>query len=57
MPGSHIPILDPTNLQNIQVDYVLILPWNLANEITEQLSFLRKNGTKFVIAIPELLIF
>lgn len=57
MPGSHIPILDPSHLKNIKVDYVLILPWNLANEITEQLSYLRKNGTKFVIAIPELLIF
>lgn len=57
MPGSHIPILDPSHLQNIKVDYVLILPWNLANEITEQLSYLKKNGTKFVIAIPELLIF
>lgn len=57
MPGSHIPILHPSNLQNIKVDYVLILPWNIAKEITEQLSYLRKNGTKFVIAIPELLIF
>ena len=53
MPGSHIPILDPSHLQNIKVDYDLILPRNLANEITEQLSYLRKNGTKFVIAIPE----
>lgn len=57
MPGSHIPILDPSHLQKRAVDFVLILPWNLADEIAEQLSYLRKGGTKFVIAVPELRIF
>ncbi len=57
MPGSHIPILDPSHLQKRAVDFVLILPWNLADEIAQQLSYLRKGGTKFVIAVPELRIF
>ena len=57
MPGSHIPILDPSQLQKEAVDFVLFLPWNLADEIAQQLSYLRKSGTKFVVAVPELRIF
>ena len=57
MPGSHIPILDPSHLQKRAVNFVLILPWNLADEIAQQLSYLRKGGTKFVVAVPELRIF
>jgi len=54
MPGSHIPILPPSHLENIKVDFVLILPWNIADEIITQLIHLKKNGTKFVIAVPAL---
>ena len=57
LPGSHIPIVDPSCLQGLAVDYVLILPWNLADEISHQLDYLREKGTKFVSAVPELRIF
>ena len=57
MPGSHIPIYDPIMLDNIDPDYVIILPWNLADEITQQLNYLRDKGVKFVTAVPELKIF
>lgn len=52
MPGSHIPILSPVYLEQNAPDYLLILPWNIAKEIKEQLSFL--TNTKFVVAIPQL---
>ncbi len=54
MPGSHIPILSPKYLSNHQLDYLLILPWNIAKEVKEQNSFLHKNGVRFVTAVPEL---
>jgi hypothetical protein len=55
MPGSHIPILSPKHLIKIKPDYVLILPWNIKDEIIEQLLYIKKEGdTKFVIAVPEL---
>ena len=57
LPGSHIPILDPTALTENTPDYLLILPWNLADEVSDQLDYLRKRGTKFVTVIPELQIF
>jgi len=54
MPGSHIPIRPPAVLAQHQPDYVLILPWNLADEIKSQLHDLSRNGTQFVVAVPEL---
>ncbi len=57
LPGSHIPILDPSYLENLDVDYVLILPWNLSDEISQELDYLRNKGTKFVSAVPKLKIF
>jgi hypothetical protein len=54
LPGSHIPILPPDRIAEFGPDYVVILPWNLAEEITAQLASLRENGTRFVIAVPEL---
>lgn len=54
MPGSHIPIKAPHVLRDNPPDYVLILPWNIAEEVTSQLSDLAATGTKFVVAIPEL---
>jgi hypothetical protein len=54
MPGSHIPILSPEYLSNHQLDYLLILPWNIAKEVKEQNSLLHKNGVRFVTAVPEL---
>jgi SAM-dependent methyltransferase len=54
MPGSHIPILEPTALAHYQPDYVLILPWNIAAEVQQQNAVLRENGVQFVTAVPEL---
>ena len=57
MPGSHIPILPPSALEENRPDYVLILPWNIANEVRTQLAPLAENGTRFVTAVPELRVF
>ncbi|QYX55686.1 class I SAM-dependent methyltransferase [Roseovarius sp. SCSIO 43702] len=54
MPGSHIPILPPEALDADPPDYVLILPWNIAEEVKAQLSHLAAQGSRFVTAIPEL---
>jgi hypothetical protein len=54
MPGSHIPILPPQNIIEINPDYVLILPWNISDEIKFQNAILKKNGTQFLVAIPQL---
>jgi SAM-dependent methyltransferase len=54
MPGSHIPILPPHALRENRPDYVLILPWNIADEVIAQLSDLAALGTRFVTAVPEL---
>ena len=54
LPGSHIPITNPEELKIIAPDYVLILPWNIADEIRENLRHLDANGTKFIVAIPKL---
>lgn len=55
MPGSLIPIHSPDYLKTTEPDYLLILPWNIADEIKEQLSFLTK--TQFLVAIPSLKIY
>ncbi len=54
MPGSQIEIVEEKHLLQHQPDYVLILPWNLREEVMEQLSYIREWGGKFVIAIPDL---
>ena len=51
-PGTHIPILDPESLMQARPDYVLILPWNLKDEITQSLAGIRAWGGKFVVPIP-----
>lgn len=52
-PGTHIPIYPPERIAETKPDYVLILPWNLKDEIMNQLSYIRDWGGKFVIPIPE----
>ena len=52
LPGTHIPIKHPNRIKEDKPDYVLILPWNLKNEIIEQLSFIHEWGGKFIIPIP-----
>jgi len=54
MPGSHIPILPPEVLDSDIPDYILILPWNISDEVRNQLKHLIDRGTKFVTAIPYL---
>jgi len=57
LPGTHIPIFPPEKIRETQPDYVLILPWNLRNEIQEQLSYIREWGGKFVVPIPQVEVF
>jgi len=52
-PGSHIPIFPPEHIARTKPDYVLILPWNLKNEIMNQLSDIGGWGGKFIVPIPE----
>jgi hypothetical protein len=56
LPGSHIPILPIAALKDNPPDYLLILPWNIANEIKEQNVDLLHRGVKFVTATPALMI-
>jgi len=51
-PGTHIPIFPPERLRETRPDYILILPWNLQDEIIEQLSYAREWGARFVVPIP-----
>jgi SAM-dependent methyltransferase len=54
LPGSHIPIVSEDYLQNNPPDVLLILPWNLAVELSQQLEYLQRQGVKFLRAIPSL---
>ncbi len=54
LPASHIPVVNESYLKERRPDYVLVLPWNLKDEITKQLSYIREWNGKFVIPIPEL---
>jgi hypothetical protein len=54
LPGTHIPIYPPERIQETRPDYVMILPWNLKEEIMTQLSFIREWGGQFIIPIPQL---
>ena len=52
LPASHIPVMNEQYLKDAKPDYVIILPWNLKEEITQQLSYIREWGGKFVVPIP-----
>ena len=52
-PGTRIPILAPDKIREARPDYVLILPWNLKDEIMNVVSYVRDWGGKFVVPIPE----
>ncbi|MXV17396.1 class I SAM-dependent methyltransferase [Hufsiella ginkgonis] len=54
MPASHIPVFNEEHLKNEKPDYILILPWNLRDEITAQLAYVREWGGQFVIPIPRI---
>ena len=54
LPGSHIPILKEEIIREEKPEFILILPWNIKEEIINQLSYIREWGGQFVISIPEL---
>jgi hypothetical protein len=54
LPGTRIPIFAPDRLEQTRPDYVLVLPWNLRDEISEQLDYVRTWGGRLVFPIPEL---
>ena len=54
MPGSGIPIVTEELLSVHKPDFVVILPWNISDEVKTQLNYLSKSGTKFVVAVPNL---
>ena len=54
LPGTHIPIYAPEHLAETKPDYILVLPWNLRDEISRQLSYVGSWGGKLVFPIPEL---
>jgi hypothetical protein len=51
-PGTHIPIHPPERLAETRPDYVVVLPWNLIDEISEQLAYVREWGGKLIVPIP-----
>jgi SAM-dependent methyltransferase len=53
LPGTHIPIYHPDRIRDTKPDYVVILPWNLKNEIMQQLHYIREWGGRFVVPIPK----
>ncbi|RYG60994.1 MAG: class I SAM-dependent methyltransferase [Alphaproteobacteria bacterium] len=57
LPGSHIPIVSPEALQAMKPDVVVILPWNLKDEIAEQLAYVRAWGGKLAVYLPKLEVF
>lgn len=57
LPGTLIPIYEPSKIRETKPDFVFILPWNLKDEIMESMSFIAEWGGKFVIPIPELKIY
>lgn len=57
LPGSRIPIHHPDHIRDTRPDYVVILPWNLKDEIMQQLQFIRDWGGKFVVPIPKVSVY
>jgi hypothetical protein len=57
LPGTHIPILSPEAIRESQPEIVVILPWNLKEEIGQQLSYVREWGGKFAVFIPVVEVF
>jgi hypothetical protein len=53
LPGTHIPIYPPEQISRTRPDYLLILPWNLKEEIIRQNAFIREWGGQFIVPIPE----
>lgn len=54
LPGSHVPVYPPERIAETKPDYLLILPWNLRDEIMSQMALIREGSGQFVTAVPEL---
>jgi len=52
LPGTHLPIMHPDVIKQHKPDYILILPWNIKDEIMQQLGYIREWGGRFIIPIP-----
>ncbi|MDH5738833.1 MAG: class I SAM-dependent methyltransferase [Nitrospira sp.] len=57
LPGVHIPIYDPERVRDTRPDYLLILPWNIREEVMQQMSYIREWGGRFVVPIPEVQVY
>ena len=53
LPGTHIPIVSPDRIRETKPDVVLILPWNLRDEVMAQLAYIRAWGGRFAVPMPE----
>ncbi len=56
-PGTHIPIYDPEKIRETKPDYLLLLPWNLKDEIMQQMAYIREWGGQFVVPIPSVTVY
>ncbi|MFC1799092.1 hypothetical protein ACFLZL_04730 [Thermodesulfobacteriota bacterium] len=54
LPGSHIPVVNEQQLKTTKPDYILIVPWNISDEIISQLDYIKKWKGRFVLAIPKI---
>ena len=54
LPGTHLPIHSPERIREARLDFMLILPWHLRDEIIRQMACVRDWGGRIVVAIPEL---
>ena len=57
LPGTHIPIYHPDRIRETKPDYLLLLPWNLKEEIMEQMAHIREWGGQFLVPIPEVKVY
>jgi len=54
LPASHIPVVNEDHLKKVKPDFVIIFPWNLKDEISKQLNYIKDWGGKFIVAVPHL---
>jgi hypothetical protein len=52
LPGTHLPVYHPDKIKETKPDYLLILPWNLKDEIMKQMAYIREWGGKFIVLNP-----
>ncbi|GKS58919.1 methyltransferase [Nitrospira sp.] len=57
LPGVHVPIFAPERIRETRPDYVLILPWNIRDEVMQQMAFIREWGGRFAVPIPEVTVY